>query len=146
MRPPFCFLSASPFLVKPVLFRVSPAGTIESQISLEPPQSPDVRVNAFRVGPGEVLVGYVQPQVDDKSNATQYFYLYSTLDGERLAAYTLDPALNGFFGCTDWRGGFSFLTLHPRWERRTDRWCQPLASSHALGAKPRARNRDAKTL
>jgi hypothetical protein len=96
---------------KPVLLMISPAGVVERRIALEPPPYPDASVNGFRVGAGEVLVEYIRPQADTKSNATQYFYTYETLEGERLAAYTLAPDLRGLFACPDWRGGFSFLSV-----------------------------------
>ncbi|MGH9613602.1 MAG: hypothetical protein ACRD4P_11035, partial [Bryobacteraceae bacterium] len=98
----------------PTLFVISPAGVVDRKLSLAPPPYPNLQVSAFRVGVGQILLEYVQPNALPNGNAAYYLVLYDSLHGDELSEYTRGPDVSGTLGCTDWKGNFSFLSANDR--------------------------------
>lgn len=93
---------------KPAVLAISPSGLIDHKLVLAPPAG-DPQVVALKAGPSQLLVEYVQPQAAPNGSAVSTFVVYDSNDGTNLAEYEPDPGL-GSFACTDWRGGFTFLS------------------------------------
>ena len=64
---------------------------------------------ALKVGPSQLLVEYVKLQAAPNGSDVSTFVVYDSNDGTKLAEYEPDAGL-GSFACTDWRGGFTFLS------------------------------------
>lgn len=93
---------------KPTVLAISPSGLIDHKLVLTPPAG-DPQVVAMKVGPSQLLVQYVEPQAAPNGSAVSTFVVYDSTDGTKLAEYEPEPGL-GSFACTDWRGGFTFLS------------------------------------
>jgi hypothetical protein len=96
--------------VKPTVFVISAAGTIDRTLALSPPPYPNIEVSALRVGPSQLLVEYVRPKALPNGNAAYYLVVYDLANGSKVSEYTRGRGISGTLGCTDWKGNFSFLS------------------------------------
>jgi hypothetical protein len=101
---------------KPALYVMSPAAEVVRNLELWTPGQ-DFRPLAMRVNGRQVLVEFVKA-TDEKGNVTAtVLAVYDGYTGEHTFTYTADDA-GVILGCSDWRGGFTFLGGDSR-NRRT---------------------------
>ncbi len=97
----------------PTVFVISQAGVVDRTLKLSSPD-PDAHITGLWVANANLLVEYSRRNAMPNGNTVYDLVLYNSQTGEKLTEYAkgADPELGGTLACTDWQGGFTFLSTN----------------------------------
>ncbi len=97
----------------PTVVVISQAGVIDRTLNLAYPY-PEAHVTGMWVDDSNLLVQYTRRNATPSGRSTFDLVLYNSQTGEQITSYAkgADPDLGGSLACTDFKGGFTFLSAN----------------------------------